>query len=31
MDDILSDLGSKWQYLGEETKVALAQTVGGIR
>lgn len=31
MDDILDDLGSKWKYFGEETKVALAQTVGGIR
>ena len=31
MDSILSDLGEKWQYFGEETKIALAQTVGGIR
>ena len=31
MDSILDELGEKWQYFGDETKVALAQTVGGIR
>ena len=31
MDDILNSLGSKWQGLGRETQVALAQTVGGVR
>ena len=31
MDTILNELGEKWQYFGKETKVALAQTVGGIR
>lgn len=31
MDDILNDLGEKWQYLGSETQVALAQVVGGTR
>jgi TP901 family phage tail tape measure protein len=31
MDDILNDLGEKWQYLGNETQVALAQVVGGTR
>jgi hypothetical protein len=31
MDTILNELGDKWQYFGQETKVALAQTVGGIR
>jgi hypothetical protein len=24
MDSILNDLGEKWQYFGEETKIALA-------
>ena len=31
MDDILSELGSKWAGLGRETQVAVAQTVGGAR
>jgi TP901 family phage tail tape measure protein len=31
MDDILNSLGSKWNDLGRETQVALAQTVGGVR
>ena len=31
MDDILSDLGEKWQGFGESTKIAIAQTVGGMR
>ena len=31
MDDILNDLGSKWEGLGKETQVAVAQVVGGAR
>lgn len=31
MDDILDDLGEKWNGFGESTRVAIAQTVGGIR
>jgi TP901 family phage tail tape measure protein len=31
MDDILDDLGSKWETLDKNSKVALAQTVGGMR
>lgn len=31
MDDILDDMGSKWDYLTDAQKVALAQTVGGVR
>jgi TP901 family phage tail tape measure protein len=31
MDDILSDLGEKWNGLGKTTQTAIAQTVGGIR
>ena len=31
MDDILDDLGSKWEGLGETTQVALAQVVGGTK
>lgn len=31
MDDILSDLGSKWETLSKAQQVALAQTVGGVR
>ena len=31
MDDILDDLGAKWDGLGESTQIALAQTVGGVR
>ena len=31
MDDVLNDLGSKWQSLSKAQQVALAQTVGGVR
>ena len=31
MDAILKDLGGKWQTLGKDTQVALAQVVGGVR
>lgn len=31
MDDILSELGEKWEGFGETTQIALAQTVGGVR
>ena len=31
MDEILDDLGGRWQELDRNTKVALAQTVGGMR
>ena len=31
MDDILDEIGAKWQGLSQDTKVALAQTVGGVR
>jgi TP901 family phage tail tape measure protein len=31
MDDILSDLGSRWQSLAQDEKIALAQTVAGVR
>lgn len=31
MDAILNDLGAKWQTLGKDTQVALAQVVGGVR
>ena len=31
MDQILSDLGSRWQTLAQDEKIAVAQTVGGIR
>ena len=31
MDQILDDLGEKWDGLGDSSKVALAQTVGGVR
>ena len=31
MDDILDDLGKKWDNLTDAQKVALAQTVGGVR
>lgn len=31
MDDILDDLGARWDSLNEAQKVALAQTVGGVR
>lgn len=31
MDDILDELGAKWNTLGKDQQVALAQTVGGVR
>ena len=31
MEDILNELGTKWQGFSETTQIALAQTVGGIR
>lgn len=31
MDDILDDMASKWQTLGKDQQVALAQTVAGVR
>ena len=31
MDNILNELGAKWETLGEAEQVALAQTVGGVR
>jgi len=31
MDDILNDLGSRWDELSKAQQVALAQTVGGVR
>ena len=31
MDDILDELGAKWDGFGETTQIALAQTVGGVR
>lgn len=31
MDDILMDMGEKWQTLSRAQQVALAQTVGGVR
>ena len=31
MDDILNELGGKWQYFSKNTQVALAQVVGGVR
>ena len=31
MDQILDELGEKWQYLSNEEQMALAQTVGGVR
>ena len=31
MDDVLADLGEKWQDLTDAQKTALAQTVGGVR
>ncbi len=31
MDDILNDLGEKWEGFGETTQTAIAQTVGGIK
>lgn len=31
MDQILSELGSRWQTLAQDEKIALAQTVAGVR
>jgi hypothetical protein len=31
MNDILNEMGDKWERLNEDQQVALAQTVGGIR
>jgi len=31
MDAILDDMGTKWHTLAEDQKMALAQTVGGVR
>ena len=31
MDTILDEIGSKWETLGRDTQIALAQTVGGVR
>jgi TP901 family phage tail tape measure protein len=31
MDDILDEMGSKWQTLSKDQQVALAQTVAGTR
>lgn len=31
MDKILDELGRKWSFLAEDQKMALAQTVGGVR
>jgi hypothetical protein len=31
MDDILNELGEKWGNISDTQKVALAQTVGGVR
>jgi len=31
MDDIIDDIGAKWQTMNETQKTALAQTVGGVR
>jgi TP901 family phage tail tape measure protein len=31
MDSILDDMGAKWHTLAEDQKMALAQTVGGVR
>lgn len=31
MDEILDELGDKWQLLGKDQQVALAQAVGGVR
>jgi hypothetical protein len=31
MDDILSEMGEKWETLSKEQQVALAQTVAGVR
>lgn len=31
MDNILNELGAKWQQLGKDQQIALAQTVAGVR
>ena len=31
MDDILAEMGAKWQTLSEDQQIALAQTVAGVR
>jgi TP901 family phage tail tape measure protein len=31
MDQILEELGGRWQTLGQDQKIALAQTVAGVR
>jgi hypothetical protein len=31
MDTILNDLGTRWQTLAQDEKIALAQTVAGVR
>lgn len=31
MDDILTDLAKRWDYLSKDSQMALAQTVGGVR
>jgi TP901 family phage tail tape measure protein len=31
MDTILEEMGSRWQTLGQDQKIALAQTVAGVR
>jgi TP901 family phage tail tape measure protein len=31
MNDILDEMGDKWERLNEDQQVALAQTVGGVR
>jgi hypothetical protein len=31
MDDILNDLGTRWQTLAKDEQIALAQTVAGVR
>jgi hypothetical protein len=31
MDNILAELGSKWQTLSKDQQTALAQTVAGVR
>ena len=31
MDQIIDEMGAKWQYLNDTQKIAIAQTVGGVR
>lgn len=31
MNDILDELGAKWQTLSKDTQIALAETIGGVR